>query len=77
MRLQKRSIVTALLASTALASPAFAQTATQADPEATTVEEVVVTGIRGSQEQAINIKHSCAECRRPSAPSAGDAQNST
>jgi len=60
MRLHKRSILTALLASTALASPAFAQTApaTQdaGDPTATTVDEIVVTGIRGSQEQAINIK---------------------
>jgi iron complex outermembrane receptor protein len=58
MRVQKRSILTALLASTALASPAFAQSANQGvgDPNATTVDEIVVTGIRASQEQAISIK---------------------
>ncbi|MBU1346868.1 MAG: TonB-dependent receptor [Alphaproteobacteria bacterium] len=47
-------MLTALLASTALASPAFAQDA--ADPTATTVDEIIVTGIRASQEESINIK---------------------
>jgi iron complex outermembrane receptor protein len=60
MRVHKRSILTALLASTALASPAFAQTAPAGqdagDPDATQVDEIVVTGIRASQEQSISIK---------------------
>lgn len=54
MRVQARSMLTALLASTALASPAFAQDA--ADPTATTVDEIIVTGIRASQQQSIDIK---------------------
>ncbi|MGV3578206.1 TonB-dependent receptor [Brevundimonas sp.] len=54
MRLHKRSILTALLASTALASPAFAQVAPQ--DEATEVDEIIVTGIRASQAQSIDIK---------------------
>ena len=54
MKVQTRSMLTALLASTALASPAFAQDA--ADPTATTVDEIIVTGIRASQEESINIK---------------------
>jgi TonB-dependent receptor len=53
MRTHRKSILTALLASTALASPAFAQDA--GDPT-TTVDEIIVTGIRASQQQAISIK---------------------
>lgn len=60
MRHTKTSILTALLASTALASPAFAQSVASeqdaGDPTATLVDEIVVTGIRASQEQSINIK---------------------
>jgi iron complex outermembrane receptor protein len=50
----KASRIAALLATTALASPAFAQDPGQ---DATAeLDEVVVTGIRASQEQAISIK---------------------
>ncbi|MFN3352295.1 MAG: TonB-dependent receptor [Brevundimonas sp.] len=45
----------ALLATTALASAALAAPAWAQDP-ATEVEEIVITGIRASQEQAIDIK---------------------
>jgi len=58
--MHRTSILAALLASTALATPAFAQTAIQqpssGDQDATTVDEVIVTGIRASQTQSINIK---------------------
>ena len=54
MKVHTRSMLTALMATTALASPAFAQDA--ADPTATTVDEIIVTGIRASQEQSIDIK---------------------
>ena len=60
MRLHKRSILTALMAGTALASPAFAQTApiqtAPIDQEETVVDEIIVTGIRASQAQSIDIK---------------------
>ncbi|KQS54480.1 TonB-dependent receptor [Brevundimonas sp. Leaf363] len=52
MRYRKTTLA-ALLASTALATPAFAQTA----PEpADDLDEIIVTGIRASQQNAINIK---------------------
>src|SRR3989344_5737645 len=60
MRIHKRPMLAALMASSALVAPAYAQTAEQApipapqDP--TEVGEIVVTGIRASQAQAINIK---------------------
>jgi len=55
--MHRKSILAGLMASTALASPAFAQTAdpTQ-DADATVVDEIVVTGIRASQAQSIDIK---------------------
>ena len=63
MKVQNKSILAALLASTALASPAFAQTAPAGtaapdttEPQATVVDEIIVTGIRASQAQSINIK---------------------
>lgn len=60
MRLRRTSILTALLATTALVTPAMAQTAPETtqtnSPDATTLDEIVVTGIRASQQQAISIK---------------------
>ena len=61
MRIHKRPMVAALLASSALVAPAYAQTGTQtaepaATPEPTEVGEIVVTGIRASQTQSINVK---------------------
>lgn len=61
MRIHKRHMVAALLASSALVAPAYAQTAAQtAEPaatqEPTEVGEIVVTGIRASQTQSINVK---------------------
>jgi len=62
MRVQKRPALAALMASTALVAPAYAhaqETAPQQRPidsGVTEVEEIVVTGIRASQTQAINIK---------------------
>src|SRR3546814_5627872 len=65
----KQGIVAALLATTAFASPAFAQsTDTQTAPEPpvaaatpTSIDDgqsdaIVVTGIRGSQEKSIDLK---------------------
>ena len=40
----------------ALAGAAQAQNANAADEQATTVDEIVVTGFRGSLAQALNIK---------------------
>ncbi|MFN6983022.1 MAG: TonB-dependent receptor plug domain-containing protein, partial [Brevundimonas sp.] len=60
MRIHKRPMLAALLASSALVAPAYAQVVEQApiptpqDP--TEVGEIIVTGIRASQAQAINIK---------------------
>jgi iron complex outermembrane recepter protein len=60
MRIHKRPMLAALMASSALVAPAYAQTPEQApipapqDP--TEVGEIVVTGIRASQAQAISIK---------------------
>ncbi|WP_292147743.1 TonB-dependent receptor [Brevundimonas sp.] len=60
MRIHKRPMLAALMASSALVAPAYAQTAEQApipapqDP--TEVGEIVVTGIRASQTQSINVK---------------------
>ena len=57
---EKRLLTTALLL--ALASPAFAQDAAQADPpparesDATELDAVVVTGIRASLESSMNLK---------------------
>ena len=61
MRIHKRPMVAALLASSALVAPAYAQTGPQtAEPaatqEPTEVGEIVVTGIRASQTQSINVK---------------------
>ncbi|RZI99525.1 MAG: TonB-dependent receptor [Brevundimonas sp.] len=56
MNVQRTTLLTALLASTALASPAFAQDPVATDPQSTELDEVIVTGIRASQEQSINIK---------------------
>lgn len=53
MRIHKRPMLAALLASSALVAPAYAQTA---DQETTDVGEIIVTGIRASQAQSINIK---------------------
>ncbi len=62
MRLHQRPLVAALLASSALVAPAYAQTA-DAPPEQAPMDqnvaevgEIVVTGIRASQEQSISIK---------------------
>jgi iron complex outermembrane recepter protein len=60
MRIYKRPMMAALLASSALVAPAYAQTAEQApipapqDPAE--IGEIVVTGIRASQTQSINVK---------------------
>ncbi|KQW82407.1 TonB-dependent receptor [Brevundimonas sp. Root1279] len=58
MRVYKRALLPALLASSAIVAPAWAQTAPApapaADPDE--VEEVIVTGIRASQAQSIDIK---------------------
>ena len=51
--MHRKSILAGLMASTALASPAFAQTA---DPAADVVDEIVVTGIRASQAQSVATK---------------------
>lgn len=60
MRIHKRPMVAALLASSALVAPAYAQTVEQAPipapEEPTEIGEIVVTGIRASQTQAINVK---------------------
>lgn len=53
MRIHKRPMLAALLASSALVAPAYAQTA---DQDATEVGEIVVTGIRASQAKSIDIK---------------------
>ncbi|QYF88144.1 TonB-dependent receptor [Brevundimonas sp. PAMC22021] len=52
------SIIAGLLATTALVSPAMAQTQTAPtdQDQPAEVDEIVVTGIRASQQQAINIK---------------------
>ena len=55
MKVQRTTLLTALLASTALASPAFAQDPS-ADPQSTELDEVIVTGIRASQARSIDIK---------------------
>lgn len=49
----KTTALAALMASTALVSPAFAQDAIPAEAN---LDEIIVTGIRASQEQAISIK---------------------
>lgn len=63
MRVHKRPLVAALLASSGLVAPAYAQTTETApdqqvpiDQGVAEVGEIVVTGIRASQAQAINIK---------------------
>ena len=62
MRIHQRPLVAALLASSALVAPAYAQTAdapqdqVPMDQGVTQVDEIVVTGIRASQAQAIDIK---------------------
>ena len=58
MMTHKKSMLAALMASSALVSPAMAQTAGQPIPgdDASYVDEIVVTGIRASQEQSVQIK---------------------
>ena len=62
MRIHQRPLVAALLASSALVAPAYAQTTdapqdqVPMDQGVTQVDEIVVTGIRASQAQAIDIK---------------------
>ncbi|WP_288757217.1 TonB-dependent receptor [uncultured Brevundimonas sp.] len=62
MRLHQRPLVAALLASSALVAPAYAQTAdapqeqVPMDQNVAEVGEIVVTGIRASQAQSIDIK---------------------
>lgn len=56
MKKYRKTALAALLASTALSSPGFAQVQDPGDQETSTLDEVVVTGIRASQEQSINIK---------------------
>lgn len=53
MRIHKRPMLAALLASSALVAPAYAQTA---DQDTTDVGEIIVTGIRASQAKSIDIK---------------------
>lgn len=53
MRIHKRPMLAALLASSALVAPAYAQTASQ---DTTDVGEIIVTGIRASQAKSIDIK---------------------
>ena len=58
MKVQRTAWLAALMASSALSTPALAQdrgAQTGAQPT-TEVEEVIVTGIRRSQEQSIDIK---------------------
>ncbi len=50
-----KSMLAALMASSALVSPAFAQSVDPQD-DASVVDEIIVTGIRASQEQAVAIK---------------------
>ncbi|RZJ96388.1 MAG: TonB-dependent receptor, partial [Brevundimonas sp.] len=49
----RKTTLAALLASTALAAPALAQTAPEPSDQ---LDDVIVTGIRASQQNAINIK---------------------
>src|SRR5690606_7887776 len=57
MRFKRTSMLAGLLASSALVAPAaFAQTTPAPAQDATTVDEIVVTGIRGSQTASINVK---------------------
>ena len=55
--LSSRRFAAVLLATTALASPALAQQV-ETDPEATSVDEIVVTGQRAAQRAAIAVKRS-------------------
>jgi iron complex outermembrane receptor protein len=62
MRIHKRPMLAALMASSALVAPAYAQAVDQSETvapgaqEPTEVGEIIVTGIRASQAQSINIK---------------------